>query len=67
MRRTAWGCLLAILTLFSSAKFTFAQFSGSITGEVQDPSGSLVPNATLVLTKTDTGERHTAVSNASGV
>src|SRR5579884_1017681 len=53
--------------LTCSARPVFAQFSGSITGEVLDPSGSVVPGATLVLTRTDTGEKHTATTNASGV
>lgn len=53
--------------IFAAELLAHAQFSGTITGEVQDPSGSIVPNARLVLTKVDTGEQRTVTSNASGV
>lgn len=60
------GLLLALA--FSCATVpTYAQFSGVITGDVQDPNGSFIPNAKLVLTRTDTGEQRTTTSNASGV
>ncbi|HLH36929.1 MAG TPA: carboxypeptidase-like regulatory domain-containing protein [Alloacidobacterium sp.] len=59
--------LLLLIAILCPLPYAHAQFSGAITGEVQDPSGSLVPNARLILTKTDTGEQHTATSNASGV
>lgn len=44
-------------TLFLSLVFTGvsrAQFSGTITGDVDDPNDSVVPSAKLTLTKTDT-------------
>jgi hypothetical protein len=44
-----------------------AQFSGTITGEVDDPKGSVVPGAKLTLTKTDTGDVRTTTSNSSGI
>ena len=57
------------LLLFFLASWTaaYAQFSGVITGEVTDPSGSVIPAAKLTLTKTDTGEVHTTASNSTGV
>ena len=61
-----FGLLLSALFIYSP-KSAHAQFSGTITGEIQDPNGSIVPNAKLVLTKTDTGEQRTAASSASGV
>jgi len=67
MKRLYWlGLFLFAVTIYPF-KNAQAQFSGTITGEVQDPSGSLIPNVQLVLTKTDTGEQRTATSNASGV
>jgi len=56
-----------LLFLLASLTSSYAQFSGVITGEVSDPSGSVVPAAKLTLTKTDTGEVHTATSSSSGV
>jgi hypothetical protein len=67
MRRLSLTILAIAVAFTCSARLAFAQFSGSITGEVLDPSGSVVPGAILVLTKTDTGEKHTATTNASGV
>jgi hypothetical protein len=55
------------LILLLAAPLAFAQFSGSITGVVQDPSGAAIPGATLTLTNDGTGEQHTAVSDAAGV
>jgi hypothetical protein len=59
----------AALLLLSICAITFAhaQFSGSLTGEVTDPTGSVVPGAALTLTKTDTGEAKTTTTNSSGV
>ena len=56
-----------LLFLLACLTSSYAQFSGVITGEVSDPSGSVVPAAKLTLTKTDTGEVHTATSSSSGV
>lgn len=44
----------------------FAQFSGSITGDVQDPSGAAISGATLTLTSDGTGEKRVAASDSSG-
>ncbi len=40
--------------------------SGDITGTVMDPSGAVVPNATVTLKSDATGETRTATSNSSG-
>lgn len=50
-----------------SVGIAHAQFSGVITGEVDDPSGSVVPGAKITLTKTETGEVRTATTNSAGV
>lgn len=46
-----------------------AQVAGtaSIQGTVQDPSGAVLPNATLVLTNTSTQVKRTATTDASGI
>jgi outer membrane receptor protein involved in Fe transport len=40
--------------------------SGDITGVVSDPTGAVVPNATVKLKSTATGETHTATSETNG-
>src|SRR6266704_5777266 len=39
---------------------------GNIIGTVTDPSGGLVPNATIVVTDTDRGVTYQTLTNASG-
>lgn len=41
-------------------------YAGSITGLVQDPSGALIPNASVVLTDVDKGLRYSTTTDASG-
>lgn len=55
--------LLAISFLVPAAR---AQFRGSISGVVTDPSGAIIPGATLTLTDKGTNKTLTAVSNGSG-
>jgi hypothetical protein len=57
---------LALLGMCVTA-LMHAQFSGSITGEIQDPNGAVIAGAKLTLTRMDTVETRTATSNASGV
>jgi hypothetical protein len=44
-----------------------AQYRASIQGVVTDPSGGLIPGATLTLTDDATNEKRTATSNGSGI
>lgn len=55
---------IAILCLSSGA---WAQENATITGSVVDPSGAVVPNVTITLTNTGTGQVRTSVSNSSGL
>ena len=41
--------------------------SGDVTGVVSDPSGAVLPNATVTLKNNGTGQSQTATSNAAGV
>jgi hypothetical protein len=56
--------LLCVLTV--SAGVTRAQFSGNITGNVQDPSGADVPGATVTLTNLSTSENSETTSDSGG-
>ena len=62
------GFALAITLLLSSA-FLLAQTtvgSGSISGNVTDPTGAVVSGAKVVVTNTGTGQTQTLTTNASG-
>lgn len=43
-----------------------AQFRASISGVVSDPSGAIIPGATVTLTNKSTNQTQTATTNASG-
>jgi hypothetical protein len=58
---------VVFVSLVLSAPGAWAQFSGTVTGTVVDPSGALVPNAEMKLTSDATGQITMATTNASGV
>jgi hypothetical protein len=56
-----------VLAVLFSAALLHAQFdSGQIAGFVRDPSGAVVPGASVVATNIGTKELHRSVSNAEG-
>src|SRR5215469_15072301 len=60
--------LYAVIALFlASTTFAHAQFRASIQGTVTDPTGAVIPGATITLKDTEHGTEQTATSNASGV
>src|SRR3954451_23462567 len=61
--RRLFCSMLSILLLASAA---FAQFTASIQGEVQDPSGAGVAKATIQLVNTATGVTTTTTSDLGG-
>ena len=50
-----------------SIRNAWAQFSGTVTGTVVDPSGAVVPNAEMKLTNDATAENTVTATNASGI
>ncbi len=59
---------LAACCLFSvTAAFAQTSGLGNITGTVTDASGAAVPNATVVVTDTDTGVSRTLTTNSDGL
>lgn len=61
-RRLSW--LLPILLLVGVAK---AQSNSEITGTVTDPSGAVVPHATVTVTMNATSQTHTATTDSAGL
>jgi hypothetical protein len=63
-----FAIFLAILTLLLLGPYAFAQtaVTGSLTGAVTDPSGAVVPNATVTIVNGATGDTRVVVTNAEG-
>jgi Carboxypeptidase regulatory-like domain len=59
-------CLLLILSLVLAGPSAMAQATTGISGVVQDASGAVVPNASVVATDTDTNFTAKAVSGPDG-
>jgi carboxypeptidase family protein/TonB-dependent receptor-like protein len=58
--------LLILILLLGIPTLIGAAAGGSISGTVKDPSGAVIPRATVTATDTETGVQHTAVSNDTG-
>jgi hypothetical protein len=59
--------VVVLLCAFAmTTRVTWAQFSGNISGNVQDPTGASVPAATVTLTNDSTGEAFTTKSDSGG-
>ncbi len=56
-----------LLSFFASIPALGQTDQGTITGTISDPSGAVIPNATVTLTNTDTGLVATKTTDASGV
>jgi hypothetical protein len=63
-KRFTYLSILCLVVLF--ARGAYAQFSGTISGIVADPSGAIVPGAALTLLNTSTNEQRVATSSATG-
>ncbi len=60
--------LVIAVTLAGSAVLAYGQAtSGSLAGQVTDPSGAAVANAAVTLKNVDTDSVQAAISNAAGV
>jgi len=68
MRRFIPGTLAVLVMAAVLAPSLLAQslVSGDLTGTVTDPSGAVVPNATVTLKSTATGATQTTTTNANG-
>jgi hypothetical protein len=59
--------LLVLIVLLGAPVLTHAAVGGSISGTVKDPSGAVVPKATVTATNTDTGVKQVIRTNDTGV
>ena len=59
--------VLLIVGLFLSGNLAYGQTFGSITGEVRDPSGAIMPNASVTATNVATNVARSTTTNDSGV
>jgi hypothetical protein len=66
MLRGALIAAVSSLVLISGIAAAQLAGKGGVSGIVQDPSGAAVPNATIVITKVDTGIATTTTSTSSG-
>jgi hypothetical protein len=67
MQRSRISLVILLSFVFLLVFTAGAQENATITGTVLDPSGALVPNVTITLTNTATGQTRSAVSNSSGI
>jgi Carboxypeptidase regulatory-like domain len=67
-RHTATGGLVSLLIIAMGLSL-LAQTAGTgaLTGTVKDPSGAVIPNATVTITSTDTGQARTTTTGPDGV
>src|SRR5271154_4625246 len=65
--RSAVCLTLAVICVLALCQASYAQSTfGTVLGTVKDPSGSLVPTATVTLLNTGTNSEHKAVANSNG-
>ncbi len=65
LRKAFVAALLCLLT-FAGAQVVFGQATGSISGTVTDPTGSVVPGATVTVTAPATGLTRSSTTNDAG-
>ena len=60
-------CSLFVSLLSFQSLMAQTAGTGALTGTVKDPSGAVIPNATVTLTSVDTGQARTTMTGADGV
>lgn len=67
--RKVMVCVVSVVSIVLLAVGAMAQslVSGDVTGTVSDPSGGVIPNATVTLKNVGTGQSQTATTNSVGV
>ncbi len=67
IKRQPVTVLLSIILLFWSISVFAQQETATITGEIKDASGAVVPKATIIVTNVETSVSHKSESNDQGV
>ena len=62
--RLFWFCAVLLLAVTTARAQSIV--TGAVSGTITDPSGAVVPNATVTLTNAATGDVQTAATNANG-
>ena len=65
--RSSWRSILFAIILCCLASSAQAQVQGTFTGSVTDPSGAVIPNATVTATNESTGVVTARPTNAEGI
>ena len=65
-RSRLFACLFAMVLLCVLPQLSQAQFRASLNGTITDPTGAVIPNATVILTNPATNEMKTVTSDGSG-
>jgi Carboxypeptidase regulatory-like domain/TonB dependent receptor len=64
----AFAVAIGVLTTFNAAAQTASTFdTGTITGAITDPSGAVIPHASVTIVNTGTGNTINAVTNNEGI
>jgi len=58
--------LVCVLTVLLSGVASFAQTTGTLRGTIKDPSGAVVPGASVTATQEETNVARKTQSNESG-
>src|SRR5690349_263177 len=66
IRVSALKCVVVCLLTLGASASSFAQVGGSISGTVKDPSGGVVPGASVAATNTVLGTEFNAVTDGQG-
>src|SRR5437764_1693482 len=67
-QRARLVCLISLSAMLLFSPNLHGQgLTGSLTGNITDPAGAALPNATVKLSNVDTGVSATATTNAGGV
>src|ERR1700734_3472227 len=67
MRRTHFWLTAVFAAAVLLAPLALAQENATITGSVLDPTGAVLPNVTITITNTATGQVRQTASNSAGI